>query len=321
MSIPQFLELQDILSLARKGDPSAIAALINHILNPKGITAKVGWNHHCLGILLEALPVPDQEEMIAFIRQNLADLQPESIRLVKVGGYQRGQSVPTWYEEIELEGRVTASPEMDYSAPSLIRWLNQGLVPNEEKEENSDALPSSLLASSAFDPETLDLAHLTATNFAANEQRFLCFYLNTEETALLPLSQIQQVLKIPVVEILPVPHMPNCVLGIYNWRGEMLWLVDLAQQLNFASGLNLPSMETLTTIVIQTDRNYFGIVVPRLSEIETHNPQRLQLPTSAFPAKLLSIMQGYFSPSGIPVLNANALIQDPLLQVHCVHLS
>jgi chemotaxis signal transduction protein len=303
MSQLQSSELQAILTLARQGDPNAIATLINHSLNPKGITARVGWKHHCLGILLEALPVPDQQEMVAFIRQSLVNLQPESIHRVKVGGYQPGQSVPAWYEEFEMEGSAAVS-DLLYQAPSLTSWLNQGLQPSDGLRNGTGSATAHSLPPNRS--QTVD------------RLRFLRFYVNAEDTALLPLNSIQQVLKVPATEILPVPHMPDCVLGIYNWRGEMLWLVDVAQQLGFASVLmQSAGRETVTAIVIQTDRKFLGLVVPQLRDIEVHSLQQLHPPTAAFPAKLLSFMQGYFTSSSSPVLKAQAFIQDPLLQVHC----
>lgn len=323
MSNPQTVEIESILTLAKQGDPGAIATLINRSLNPKGITARVGWKNHCLGVLLEALPIPDQEDMIAFIRQSLEQLQPESIRLVKVGGYQPGQSVPAWYEEIDLEGTSAVISELDYRVSSITSWLNQGLEPGygqEDLGEYGALLPqSSTRASTALQlAGAINSAASSPIDRNTSELRFLRFYVNAEETALLPLTSIQEVLKVPVAEVLPVPHMPDCVLGIYNWRGEMLWLVDLAQQLGFLSVLvDSHRAETVTAIVIQTDRQCLGVVVPRIREIETHSLQQLQPPSSAFPSKLLSFMQGYFSSSGSPVLNSKALIQDPLLQVHC----
>ena len=111
-----------ILTLAKQDEVSVIATLLNCSLHPRGITARVGWNNNCLGILLEAIPIPDPEEMLALIRQSLATLNSKSIRLVKVCGYQPGQSLPAWYEEIELEGISVPDP---CPAPSLASWLNQ----------------------------------------------------------------------------------------------------------------------------------------------------------------------------------------------------
>lgn len=294
---PQF-DFQRTQLLAEPGDLNAITAWLNHQLNPRGITVRVGWKNHCLGILLESSPFPDQTEMVSLIRQSLTRFNSELLKLVKVCGYQPGQSVPAWYEEIELENLEQATPELNYCAPSLLNWLNQGL----------DA------ASAAEAP-------LKSTGPANEPQRFLRFAINTDQMALLPLICIQAAIKIPVPEVLPVPHMPDCVVGLYNWRGEMLWLVDVAQQLGFTSAVApSPAQADISTLVVQSDRQSIGLVVSRWLDVESHYPQQLQTPvTGLFPAKLMPFMQGYFVPSTSPVLNAKALIHDPLLQVHSSH--
>lgn len=295
MNDTQAFDHKIIQSLAEQGDLSAIATWLNYHLNPRGITARVGWKNHCLGILLESSPFPDQAEMVAFIRQNLAHFKPELLQLIKVCGYQPGQSVPAWYEEIETGESSTAGFALDYSAPSLVSWLNQGLEP-------------SLTDQDGFGGE----------NRPIEPRRFLRFYFTASDIALLPLNQIQEVAKIAVSEILPVPHMADCILGIYNWRGEMLWLVDVAQQLGFASALmQTAHLSTVTAIVLQTDNQLIGIVVPRILDVESHSPQQIQPATAGlFPAKLLSFMQGYLLPSTSPILNVKALVKDPQLQMH-----
>jgi chemotaxis signal transduction protein len=311
----------DALTLAKEGDPNAIAALLNQFFNPNGIFVRVGSHGNCLGILLESAPVPNQDEMITAIRHIFADLKPESIKFVKVGGYQLGQNLPVWYEEIELAECLTIT-ESSHRAASVESWLSQGLEPI-GGYKTIDPQPGILLPQSSAQlgiriniPPNSNYSNPTQ---ALNERRFLRFYINGRETALLPLSHVQQVIKVPVMEILPVPHMPDCVMGIYTWRGEMLWLVDLAQQLGFPSPLtDLRASEAVNTIVIQGEHTFMGVVVPRATDIETHNMQQLQPPIAGlFSTKLLSCMQGYFVASSSPVLNAKALIQDPLLQVHC----
>lgn len=301
--------------LTRNSDPNAIAILLNQMFNTQGIFARVGNHGNCLGILLESASVPDQDEMVSAIRHLFDGLKPSSINFVKVAGYQLGHNLPVWYEEIELTDTLDIA-DSSYSTASLESWLNQGLRLSDGHEvyQQSHLMAQSDLGSIASTNSTLPPGHLNIPD----EHRFLRFYINDVETALLPLTTIQQVLKVSVTEILPVPHMPNCILGIYNWRGEMLWLVDLAQQLGFASSLiHVRSSEIVNVITIQSDYTTMGIVVPRVLDIEAHNLQRLQLPSvGLFSTKLLSCMQGYFVSSRSPVLNARSLIQDSLLQVH-----
>ncbi len=79
---------------------------------------------------------------------------------------------------------------------------------------------------SSFDPLPLDYQR------EDSHQKFLHFSLKCEENALLALKHITEVVRLKAEEILPVPDVSDCVLGITNWRGEMLWLVDQSQMGN-----------------------------------------------------------------------------------------
>lgn len=152
-------------------------------------------------------------------------------------------------------------------------------------------------------------------------EKFLRFQLGTEAIALLPLSIITQVMQVSVPEILPVPQMPGCVLGIYNWRGEMLWLIDLGQLVGFPPLLGPDIyLETVMAIAIQANDQSLGLIVPQINDIESHNPQHLHPPAvGLFPPEILSYLQGYLIGANkevLMVLNAEALVEAPLWQTH-----
>ncbi len=67
------------------------------------------------------------------------------------------------------------------------------------------------------------------------EQKFLTFHLGDKDTAVISLSNITEVLQVSPLEICGVPQMPSCVAGIYNWRGEMLWLIDIESMFGYES--------------------------------------------------------------------------------------
>ena len=51
----------NLLELAKQGDAQAIASVINYLLQPKDITAKVVLKDGCLQVMLESFQVPEQE--------------------------------------------------------------------------------------------------------------------------------------------------------------------------------------------------------------------------------------------------------------------
>lgn len=58
-------------------------------------------------------------------------------------------------------------------------------------------------------------------------QQFLRFKLQSDTIALLPVNQLVAVLTIDVAQIAAIPHLPGWVMGVYNWRGEVLWIIDM----------------------------------------------------------------------------------------------
>ncbi len=158
--------------------------------------------------------------------------------------------------------------------------------------------------------------------------RFLRFYFSPQDTALLPLRHIQEVMQVPVQGIIPVPEMPESVLGICQGRGTVLWLVDLGRLLGFPQSplqgyaalegglVSQPSM--LTTLTLQVEGQQMGLVVPAVVDIEDHASQQIRpLESQLFPEHLRPFLDGYLTRSCSPVLSPRALLET--LQCQGLH--
>ncbi|MCT7983583.1 CapA family protein [Laspinema sp. A4] len=110
------MDAQNIVSLAKQGDPGAIALLLNQALRIRNMTAQVVRNDNRLHILLEADRIPDREAYIAYIQDGLTRLNVRSIDSVRVYARQIGQKVPAWDEAFEFDN-ATISP---LSSPSAV---------------------------------------------------------------------------------------------------------------------------------------------------------------------------------------------------------
>jgi len=150
-------------------------------------------------------------------------------------------------------------------------------------------------------------------------EKFLRFQLGEEGIALLPLNIIKQVMQVSVAEILTVPQMPACVLGIYNWRGEMLWIVDIGKFMGFPN-LSTGGVENLMTIAIQVQEQYLGLVVQQINDIELHDVNQINMPSlGLFSPEILPYLQGYLIGANkevLMVLNGDAIAQAPLWQLN-----
>ncbi|MBW4595981.1 MAG: chemotaxis protein CheW [Brasilonema angustatum HA4187-MV1] len=166
----------------------------------------------------------------------------------------------------------------------------------------------SVLAVTSFEP--LELNPLLPE---INLSKLLRFPLGLQDSGLLPLEQIAEISRVNLASILPIPEMPSCILGIYHWRGEMLWLLDLNHLIGYPL---LTRGITPVAIVVKVNEQAIGLVVPQVDDIESYDLQQLQkAAVGLFPPKLLPFVLGAL-PNGNIVLDVTAITQYPLWQIH-----
>ncbi|MDY6782816.1 MAG: restriction endonuclease [Cyanobacteriota bacterium] len=90
------------LEAARQGDVNAIASLLNHFFQPKGITATAALKDDCLQVTLAAERVLNRDVSVKRIHRALLRLAAKPIKRVKVYGKKNGDEFPQWEAEFEL---------------------------------------------------------------------------------------------------------------------------------------------------------------------------------------------------------------------------
>ncbi|MEO1134462.1 MAG: chemotaxis protein CheW [Cyanobacteria bacterium J06639_1] len=150
-------------------------------------------------------------------------------------------------------------------------------------------------------PPTNPNAPLDAVSLAseASERRgdqWLRFYLEPNTTALLLVTQMVEVINIPVGAIVRIPDMPPWVMGVYNWRGEVLWVFDLGHQMGLTPWYQqATSSSTYATIVLNVDDRTVGVVVKRVEDIELFELAELRSPpASAITPGMAPFLRGYW---------------------------
>ena len=99
---PEKAPTNKILEMAKQGNPKAIAAWFNQVLQPKGITVLAMIKEDCLHIVLDSAQIPPQQDASKFIEKKLLQLSLTSINFVKVHGRLTGQKSVTWTQNITL---------------------------------------------------------------------------------------------------------------------------------------------------------------------------------------------------------------------------
>lgn len=155
------------------------------------------------------------------------------------------------------------------------------------------------------------------------EKQFLRFHLNPDAKVMLPIRQITEVLKIQFGQIVPIPQMPPWVMGVYNWRGDILWMLDLGHLIGLNSWYQQEiNRSNYTTIVLSPDKEKtktnspsninLGLVISRIEDIETCDIDAIQSPLSSMvTAQLMKFLRGYWLNSEgdmILVLDGQAIV-------------
>ena len=151
--------------------------------------------------------------------------------------------------------------------------------------------------------------------------KFLSFNLGAKDTAVIELQCITEVFQVSLSEICSVPQMPSCVLGIYNWRGEMLWLIELEKLLAHTPlSQEVNVFSKMMVVVLQSHGKYLGLLVRQPMDIELLDTQQIKCPEpQLFSSEISSFLQGYFINAFeqmIIALDATAIIQSPMWAIH-----
>ena len=153
------------------------------------------------------------------------------------------------------------------------------------------------------------------------EEKFLSFNLGVKNTAIISLQNVTEILPVSLNEVCCVPQMPPCVFGIYNWRGEMLWLIDLEEMLGYLPySYGSSFVSKMMAIILQKEGKSLGLLVRQIMDIEEFNLNQMKPPSPELVSQEIApLLQGYFINSSeemIVSLDASAILQSPLWSIH-----
>ena len=117
------------------------------------------------------------------------------------------------------------------------------------------------------------------------EEQFLQLYLTANLPMLLSVHQLVEILTVPIGQIVPLFQMPPWIMGVYNWRGEVLWMVDLNHCLGLSPWYKETEYQSKHTVVVvrsladkstdEKDRR-LGLVVHQIKDMVFCPSDRIQ---------------------------------------------
>lgn len=137
--------------------------------------------------------------------------------------------------------------------------------------------------------------------------QFLKFHLLPDMRTVLPVEKLTEILKVTLSQITPIPHLPPWVMGVHNWRGDVLWLIDLGDLLGLSPWYQQEQPPSIGSFVVldacrqeQTSDDSFeqlplGLLVDQIDDIEWLNTDHLQSPVNAMITdRLAPFIGGYW---------------------------
>ncbi len=155
----------DVVTLARQGDPNAIAALINRALRSQGVRAKAVRRDQHLYVILTAQQLPNQSACVRVVQNGMLRLGATTIKLVTIAGQQLNQNSPSWFQTLTLA-------EIMRSQPTLNSFLHPPSptapdpVPPQKRLKKPSLFPSFQLPIITFPPLPIPTKILTPFIFA-----------------------------------------------------------------------------------------------------------------------------------------------------------
>jgi positive phototaxis protein PixI len=162
---------------------------------------------------------------------------------------------------------------------------------------------------------------------ATARETYVACDLGADSPVLISTRQAKEVLDVPFSQVSALPNMPAPVLGLFNRRSRVIWLVDLAQLLGLPP--LMPATELYRVIVLsltaspsrshatdaQSGPLLMAIAVANLRGSLRLTPETIQPPSEHLSPQLLPYITGCLPSQNelMLVLDANQLPSSPLL--------
>lgn len=139
---------------------------------------------------------------------------------------------------------------------------------------------------------------------------------------LLPAPQLVEILTVGIGQIVPIFSLPPWVMGVYNWRGQVLWIVDLNHLLGFTPWYEQPDYGSKHTIVVlreiseSKEKAIVGLAVSRVEDmVECPADSLHSLPSlpDEVPASLHRFLLGYWDSNEAEELRSKPIPRHWLL--------
>ena len=144
-------------------------------------------------------------------------------------------------------------------------------------------------------------------------EMFLRFQLDSQTSAVVPMLQTQEAIVLPAGRVSVIPNLPSPVLGLFNRRNTLLWLVDLPQLL----GLEPIDRHahSYDIALLKVNQIPLAVAVRSIQGVIRFALEQIQSPIGSFNPAFTPYLRGWILQERelILVLDPEAIIQNKVL--------
>jgi positive phototaxis protein PixI len=128
------------------------------------------------------------------------------------------------------------------------------------------------------------------------DEQFLSFVLPPAQKVIVSTKHLVEILNLSLGQVVPIPDVPVFVMGVCNWRGEVLWVVDLSYMLGFEPLYQHGfTQTTYKVILLRSQGKTIGLAVRNVEQMVWCNPEQIQSSSTSYvTSELSSCIQGYY---------------------------
>jgi positive phototaxis protein PixI len=148
-------------------------------------------------------------------------------------------------------------------------------------------------------------------------EQFLTFSLGQDEQqALLATSQLLEIVRVNLSQITPIAGIAPYVMGVYNWRGDVIWVIDLASMLGYKplyAQEQSKFQDKCNVIFLRTQDMVIGLAVSQVGQMIKCDISKIQTTGLTFTNPVMhQACRGYWLTANSDtflVLDGNAIAQ------------
>ncbi|MGB2926312.1 MAG: chemotaxis protein CheW [Limnothrix sp.] len=96
----------------------------------------------------------------------------------------------------------------------------------------------------------------------------ISFSLSGEVQGMILTTQLTETINLELGQIVQIPDCPSAVVGVCGWRGEVLWLVDLAYALGLSPLLGTDYQSAKCSLLrVSVNQQAFGVLVAQVGQL------------------------------------------------------